>query len=241
MKKVLFALILALFVAPTLYCAGDVLQDVKGLEIVKNLFPPQVQVIEARDIGSLYEIVTKDPSKGKQIFYVTKDGTYLIAAANVLTNDKVNLTQKRYEEINRVDVSKLPLKDAIEIKKGNGAKKLITFIDVDCPFCRKSWDWLKTQTDYTLYVFLLPLEMHPQSAGKSVQVLCAKDSETALDKAQSGAEIGSKGCEAGEKMLARQKDVAAENGVDGTPLFITGTGSRITGFNTQALESYLKN
>jgi len=241
MKKILLMLVLALFVAPSLCCAGDVLQEVKELGIVKGLFAPEVEIIEARDIGSLFEIVTKEPPKGKRIFYVTKDGAYLLAGGNLFTKDKVNLTQKRYEEINKVDVSKLPLQDAIQIKRGNGAKKLIMFTDVDCPHCRRAYDWLKSHTDYTLYVFLFPLDIHPKSAGKSVEILCSQDRETAIENAQSDKDIGSQKCETGEKMLERHKAVAEQIGLEGTPLFITESGTRMTGLNPQALESYLKN
>lgn len=239
MKKLLIVLASVLLFAPAAWCAGDVLQDVKQLQIVKDLFPPEVELIEARDMGNLFEVVLKD-QQGKHIFYVTKDGAYVFAGGNLISSNKVNLTQVRYEEINRVDISKLPLQDAIQIKKGNGNKKLVLFLDVDCPYCRKASDWLKNQTNYTLYVFMFPLDMHPKSAGKSVQVLCSANRETALDNAQSDKDIGSQKCAAGEKMLAKHQSVGKEIGVDGTPLFITDTGKRITGLQTQPLESYLK-
>jgi thiol:disulfide interchange protein DsbC len=241
MKKILFAILLSLFISPLSCNAGEALGEVKKLGIMKNLFPPRVEVLEARDMGNVYEIVFQEPSKPKQICYVTKDGEYLFAGGSLIGKDKANLTQIRYAEITKVDVSKIPLQDAVEIKRGNGAKKLIMMSDVDCPFCRKAYDWLKTQTNYTLYIFLFPLDMHPKSAEKSVQILCAKDRETALENAQADKEIGANKCEAGEKLLARHKAVAAEIGVDGTPLFITDTGTRIAGLNAQALESYLKN
>ena len=99
----------------------------------------------------------------------------------------------------------------------------------------------RSQTNYTLYLFFFPLDMHPKSPEKSVQILCAKNREAAIDLAQSDKEIGSKKCEAGEKMLARQKAIGGEIGVDGTPLFVTDTGARISGLQVPALESYLKN
>jgi thiol:disulfide interchange protein DsbC len=185
-------------------------------------------------------MVVKEPSRGKQIYYITKDGAYLIAGGNLITKDKVNLTQKRHEEVNRVDVSSLPLRDAVQIKKGNGAKRLIMFYDVDCPFCKRAYDWLKGQTNYTLYIFFYPLDMHPKSPEKSVQILCSKDREAALEHAESDGDIGSKQCEAGEKLLAKHRAVAAQVGIDGTPLFVTDTGTRITGLQIPALESYLK-
>jgi thiol:disulfide interchange protein DsbC len=240
MKKIPFLLIMAGLAAPGALFAADTLGEVKALPIVKSLFPPQVQITEARDIGSLYELVVKEPSRGNNIFYVTKDGAYLIAGGSLIDKDKVNLTQARHDEVTRVDVSKLPLKDAVTIKKGNGAKKLIMFYDVDCPFCRKAYDWLKNQNNYTLYIFFFPLEMHPKSPDKSVKILCGKNHEASIERAQSDQELDSPKCEAGEKMLAKHKAVAAEIGVDSTPLFITDTGSRIPGLQVPALESYLK-
>lgn len=78
MKKIPFLLIMAGLAAPGALFAADTLGEVKALPIVKSLFPPQVQITEARDIGSLYELVVKEPSRGNNIVYVTKDGAYLI-------------------------------------------------------------------------------------------------------------------------------------------------------------------
>lgn len=234
------ATILFTFVFAGAVFAGDLLGEVKALPIVKDLFPSQIQLIEARDLGSIYEVVVEESGRGKQIYYITKDGAYLIAGGSLISKDKVNLTQQRHQEVTRIDVSKLPLKDAIVVKKGNGAKKLIMFTDVDCPFCRRAYDWLKGQSNYTLYVFFFPLEMHPKSPEKTVAIFCSKDREAAVERAQSDQDIGSQKCDAGEKMLAKHRALGGELGVDGTPLFVTETGTRISGLQTAALESYLK-
>jgi len=118
MKRILFLILLAGLTAPGALFAADILGEVKALPVVKNLFPPQVEITEARDIGSLYELVVKEPPRGNNIYYVTKDGSYLIAGGNLIDKDKMNLTQTRHDEVNRVDLSKLPLKDAVTIKKG---------------------------------------------------------------------------------------------------------------------------
>ena len=238
MKKVLLVLML-LVLAPALH-AADPLAVVKDLEIVKSLFGAQAKILEARDLGSLYEMVVVDPRGGKQVFYLTKDGVYLIAGASLINQEKVNVTKERYDEVNRVDVSTLPLQDAIEIKKGSGAKKLYLFTDVDCPHCKTAYNWLKTQTNYTLYLFLMPLDMHPKAHEKSVKVLCAKDREAALELAHSDQEMTSDKCETGEKTLEKHKALAKELAMVGTPQFVTETGTRISGFQQQALQEYLK-
>ncbi len=52
------------------------------------------------------------------------------------------------------------------------------------------------------------------------------------ENALSEKEIGSEKCESGEKMLTKQKTVAAGVEVEGTPLFITDAGARINGLQT---------
>lgn len=220
--------------------AADPLAKVKELPIVKTFLGDQVKVLSAKDLGNLYEVVAAPPGNEKQVFYVTKDGTYVIFGGQMLNKEKVNLTKDRLEEVNKVDVSKLPLQEAIVIKKGTGAKKLIEFTDIDCPYCRKASEWLKTQTDYTLYVFLFPLDMHPKANEKSVRILCDKDPATAFDLAQSDKELTAEKCETGEKILQKHKTIAAEIGVSGTPLFISGEGTRWSGFAQKPMEAYLK-
>jgi protein-disulfide isomerase len=83
--------------------------------------------------------------------------------------------------------------------------------------------------------------MHPKSPGKTMQILCSKNQETALENAQSDKEIDAQKCEAGEKMLARHKAIAGDVGVDGTPLFLTDSGKKITGLQIPVLTNYLKN
>jgi thiol:disulfide interchange protein DsbC len=238
MKKLLMVLLLLCFAAPL--HAADPLQQVKDMQVVKNLLGPHASVLEARDLGNIFEVVAGVPGRDKQLFYVTKDGSYLIAGATLFNKDRVDLTKQRLSEINKVDVSKLPLKDAIEFKKGNGTKKLIMFTDVDCPFCKQAYDWLKTQQDYTLYVFFIPLPMHPNAHEKSLSILCHSDPKKGFDLAESGQEVPLAKCPAGEKLLEEHKSLAESLGVTGTPMFVTDSGMKIMGFDQPAIEAYLK-
>lgn len=243
MKRAFLTVLMLLVLTPPLYAADvskDVSKKVRELPIIKTLFGTEVKVLEARDLGSIYEVVGSFPGRDKQILYVTKDGLYLITGGNLINKDKANLTKQRHDEVNKVDVSKLPLQDAITITKGNGAKKLYLFTDLDCPYCRKSYEWLKNQTDYTLYVFFFPLQMHPQGAEKSVKILCDKNPTEALDAANRDQGPSGEKCEAGEKLLQKHKAIADEIGVNSTPLFILDSGIRMSGFNQKALQDYLK-
>jgi thiol:disulfide interchange protein DsbC len=239
MKRFLI-LFLLVFLMTTQACAQQSSNsNVKEQKIVKNfLSSTNSTLLETKDLGSIYELVIQQGKK-KGILYLTKDGKYLIVGSLIDENNK-NLTQERFEEITKVEFSQLPLNEAIIIKKGSGTKKLIMITDVDCPFCKKAYSWLKEKSDYTLYVYLFPLPMHPNAYEKSVKVLCSDNKETALAQAKEDREIPVQKCSDGENMLKKHIALAESLGVTGTPLFITETGKKIPGFNQQVLEEYLK-
>ncbi len=239
MKKKLLVLMIAILMVPGALLADNVLKKVESFPILKSLFPPQVKVVGAKDLGDIYELVVQQQQGTKRIYYTTKDGAYVLAGS-LYNKDKINLTQVQMEKLNRVDVSTLPLKEALKITKGNGAKELIMFADVDCPFCQRAYSWLKTQNNYTLYVFFYPLNIHPQSKGKTVAILCSKDPLTSFENAISGQAVGNASCSAGTSLVEKEEALGNRVGVDGTPLFITASGDRIVGMDIPKLEAYLK-
>jgi thiol:disulfide interchange protein DsbC len=236
MKSFLGMLLFLMLATPLL--AADPLSQVNEMPILNDL-PGQAKVIGANDLGSLYEVILSVPGHGKQVVYVTKDGSYMLMGGNLVNREKVNLTKLRHDEFDKVEVDRLPIKDAIEIKKGKGSKKLFMFTDVDCPFCKQSYNWLKTQTDLSLYVFLLPLPIHPSAYDKSIKILCQENKVAALELAESGQETTGNKCETGESTLRKHKSLAEELGVQATPLFITESGTRIMGFDQTAISGYL--
>ena len=135
--------------------------------------------------------------------------------------------------------SSSPLQDSITIKKGTGEHKLVMVTDVDCPYCRKAYEWLQGQDNYTLHVFLFPLDFHPQSYEKSVKVLCSQDIKAALKRAKSDEEIKGERCDKGEDRLKKHILVGQMLNLSGTPLFVLENGKKIEGLNKPELEKYL--
>lgn len=240
MKRMFYAVVLFLFLTTPLFAEQVDTAKVKSFEVMKNfLEKTQTTITEVRDLGSLYEVALEQGKK-KGLVYLTKDGKYIVVGGSLVDKDFMNITALRAEELNRVNFSEIPLNDALVIKKGSGAKKLVMITDVDCPFCRKAHEGLKTMTDYTLYVFFLPLPSHPNSHEKSVKVLCSKDPAAALDLAKSDKEIPAEKCAAGEEKLKKHMEFVNSLGINSTPQFIIESGRRIEGANMPALEEYLK-
>ncbi|HIP43076.1 MAG TPA: DsbC family protein [Aquifex aeolicus] len=195
------------------------------------------KVIEERDLGSLMEYVIGKNGR-KMIVYETKDGKYLIIGALLDAKSGKNLTKERYKEINKVGFSKIPLDEALHIRFGKGGKKLVMISDPECPFCRRAHRYLK-EKNVDLYVFLFPLDIHPNAYKKSVKILCFKDKAKAYDEALSGKEINAKECKKGENLLKKHILIGQMLGVRGTPLFVKENGEKIEGFVVSELEEYL--
>lgn len=232
MKRILVVLVMLLWSCNT---SADV-NKVKEFETVKNFITKaKVELGEIRDIGSVFEVVVTQ-GKAKNIIYVTKDGKYILLG-NLLDKDINNVTRERAMEINKIDFQAIPFADGIEIKKGTGEKKLVMVTDLNCPYCKKAYEWLKTKNNYTLHVFFMPLS--DTSYQKTLKVLCAKDIHAELNLAKEGKEPSGNKCDAGEARLKKHIEFAQSIGVSGTPLFVKQDGRRIEGFDQQSLETYL--
>lgn len=178
--------------------------------------------IKLSPLPGLYEVFVNN-----NIFYVDKTVSYIMVGGSIIEDaNKKNVTAERLKELTRIDFNKLPFKDAIEIKKGTGAYKFAIFSDPECPFCKsveQGLDEINT-TDYTAYVFLLPLkELHPNAAKISENIWCAKDkSEAWLNLMVKGKEPESATC---ENPISKNEKLANELGVSGTPSIYLNDGT----------------
>lgn len=193
-----------------------------------------IEVVEERSFGNVVELVVERSGK-KAVLYTCGDRRYILVGTLIDTKTGENLTKKRYKEITRVDVSKIPTDSAIRITFGSGGKKLIMVSDPDCPFSRRAHAYLKNK-DVDLYVFLFPL----REITKSVKILCSEDRARAYDVAISGGEIKGDTCKEGEELLRDHVLTGQILKTEGTPLFITEEGYRIEGFIVSELEEYLR-
>ena len=91
---------------------------------------PDVKVIEIRpaQVKGLWEF-TIDTKGKKGIAYVDYSKRYVISGAIFDINRKTNLTQERFSEINKVDVSQIPLDDALVLGDKDAKYRVIVFDD----------------------------------------------------------------------------------------------------------------
>jgi thiol:disulfide interchange protein DsbC len=91
---------------------------------------PDVKIIDVRpaQIKGLWEIAIETKGQ-KRILYLDFSKNYAIIGSILDLKTKANLTQERYIEINKVDVSKIPLDDALVMGDKDAKYRVIVFDD----------------------------------------------------------------------------------------------------------------
>jgi thiol:disulfide interchange protein DsbC len=171
-RAVLLALGLVTALDVAAASAGGAAATEKLRQTLKERYP-QVPIVDIfpSTIPGLWEIFT-----GDSIAYADTAGEHLLVGQMMATATKKNLTAARVDELNRIDVSKIPVDRTIQYKKGNGSRKLYVFSDPDCPFCQQLEKDLATLDDVTVHIVLFPLaSLHPDAPAKARSIWCAAD------------------------------------------------------------------
>ena len=113
---------------------------------------PKIDEVSKTPIPGLYEMRI-----GTDVLYTDEQGNHLIQGQIIDTRTRTNLTEARIEKLTAIDFAKLPLKDAMVIKQGSGARKLAVFVDPNCGYCKRFERDLLNVKDVTIYTFLYPI------------------------------------------------------------------------------------
>lgn len=140
MRKMLFLLCVAVLVLPVSYSYGfsskgedcskcHTLSKDEAAALLKD-FIPNVKVLDVL-VGPMKGVWEVDIESGgkKGPVYVGFSKNHLIAGQIFAIKDKKNLTQDRVGEINKVDVSLIPLDDAVVMGDRNAKYRIVVFDD----------------------------------------------------------------------------------------------------------------
>jgi thiol:disulfide interchange protein DsbC len=197
-------------------------------EITNNL-QFKIEAIEPAATKSFWEVVV-DVGGKKGIVYVDYTKKYAILGRLIELKDRKDLTRDRLSEFNKVDVSKIPLRDAIVMGDKKAAKKVIVFSDPDCPFCAKLHEEMKKvvaeRRDIAFYIKMNPLPMHKGAYEKAKAIVCAK-SLTLLDEAFAKKPVPKASCET--TAVDDSMKLAKALGISGAPAIVMPDGRLVSG------------
>lgn len=99
--------------------------------LLKELIPNvNILDIKTMPVKGIWEVDIETGGK-KGLLYIDFSKKHLISGSILDVKAKKNLTQERLSEINKVDVSKIPLGDALVMGEKNAKHKVIVFDDPD--------------------------------------------------------------------------------------------------------------
>lgn len=184
----------------------------------------QISSIKKTPYSGLFEVYLDG-----QLLYADAKAQYIFTGDVIDLKNRRNLTQARLNQLQAVSWDTLPLNNALKTVKGTGARKLVVFSDVDCPYCRKFEEELTKVDNITVYTFLYPIEgLHPKAVQTSKQIWCAPDRNKAWDEYITGGKVPSN-----DGKCANPIDETIALGlklkVSGTPTIIFANGQRVPG------------
>jgi thiol:disulfide interchange protein DsbC len=171
---------------------------------------------------------------GKKVpLYLDYSGKYLFSGQVIRVSDMKNISGARYVDMNRVDVSAIPLDDAVVLGNPVAKYKVIVFDDPDCPWCRKLHGEIKQvvarDPEVAFFVRVYSRNNNPKTVKKALSIVCGKkDAAKRLDDAFAGKEIPEAKCET--KAVEETAILARTLGIQGTPAIILPDGRLISGY-----------
>jgi thiol:disulfide interchange protein DsbC len=185
---------------------------------------PKIDEVSKTPIPGLWEVRI-----GNELLYTDEQGNHVIQGTLFDTKAKINLTEKRMEKLNAIDFDQLPLKDAMVMKQGTGARKMAVFADPNCGYCKRFERDLLSVKDVTIYTFLYPV-LGPDSNDKSRSIWCAKDAMKTwrawmIDGVTPPKAMGA--CDTAA--IERNSAFGRKYRVNGTPAILFEDGKRVPG------------
>jgi len=234
-------------------CGGEctschTLTEKEANELLKKTGINVKSVKQAPSRGLFELLVEKDNKQG--VIFIDYGKKHLIQGmiASLDTLQPVSAHAQdlpQPKQVTSVDVSKIPVDNAIVMGNPKGSKKLYVFTDPDCPYCKKGHLELKKLAaiapDVAIHVMLFPLPMHPGAYDKCRTVLETRSLEL-MDKAFEGKDIPKPGKEGSKAAIDEIIKFANANGISGTPTMVMPDGKIEVGMrDAETLKKALAN
>jgi thiol:disulfide interchange protein DsbC len=208
------------------------LNEDEATEILSIQGPKTIKVLNIKNsqVPGLWEVFFN--FKGRRtIAYIDYSKKYLISGVIIDHEQKENITQKRLEQLNRVDVSRIPTDKALLLGNADATYKVFVFDDPECGYCKKLHGEMKKvveqNPDIAFYIKLFPLPMHRMAYGKAVTIAC-KNSLQLMEDNFAGKQIPETKCDTTE--VDDNLKLGEEFGITGTPTLIFPNGVIMPGY-----------
>ena len=237
MRGTLFTMCLVSFLILLFLGNSMALNKEEAVDILKGIMVTGFKILEVREapLEGFWEVAT-EVGQEKTIIYIHNSLRYIIIQGQILDRQtKRNLTFERIKDFRNVEISSLPLEDAIPM--GEGKRRLYVFTDPGCYFCSQLHEELKRIKDIKTFFFLYPL--NPASYEKAKSIWCSQDKIKALGEVYNGKELKSPVCDT--RPIDKNIEMGRRLLIQSVPTLILENGKIIEGYaSPNTLENLLK-
>lgn len=170
---------------------------------------------------------------GRKIpLYIDFSKKYLFSGNVIRLKNWTNLSEETPRQPERtVDVSSIPLQDAVILGNPKATERIIVFDDPVCPYCRKLYPEMqkvvKSRKDVEFYIKMFPLKIHPEAYRNAQTIICTK-SDKLLVESLNGKPIPPPSCTTDQ--VEKNLKLAAKLDINSTPTLIFPNGKVHVGY-----------
>lgn len=192
----------------------------------------KVNKVEMAEVPGMW-LVEIEKGPNKLPVYIDFSKKYVLSGSVIRLADKGDVTQERFARMNRIDVRRIPLDDALLLGRKDAKIKVVVFTDPECPFCKKLHDELKDvirrDPEIAFQIKLFPLKMHPNAYDKAKSIVCDRSLEL-LELSLAGKPLPPAKCTT--KAVDQTLALAPELGIQSTPTLVLPNGLVMPGYKT---------
>lgn len=225
MKKILLSVMLSGLFMSHLAIAQE--SNAGMLKKIQSQYP-SLNVINVTYLPNvkLYEIKTKN---SKTLSFTNETIDYFILNGQIVDpKNKINVSTERDMVVIKDFFKGLPFNKSINIKYGNGQRKVAIFTDPDCPYCKatdQTIDNQMKQDNITFSYFMNPLNIpgHEEAPLKAKKIWCSPDKAAAWKNWMLNNVLPTNPGTCNNP-VAETKQIATDNGFNSTPTFVFDNG-----------------
>ncbi len=199
-----------------------------------------VNKVEPSEIPGMW-VVEVEKGQQKLPVYVDFSKQFLVTGNVIRLSDRENVTEQRHAGMNKVDISRIPLQDALLLGRSTAKSKVIVFTDPECPYCKKLHLEMKkvveNDPDIAFLIKLFPLKMHPKAYEVSRSIVCSGSMEF-LELSFAGKPVPPADCVT--SVVDQTLKLVGDLGIRSTPTLVLPDGRVLPGFRTaEALQAII--
>lgn len=212
-------------------CADCHSLDSKEARKLLEGYVDSVTGVKFSEVGGLWEV---EAERGGTRFPIYMDFSkqYIFSGRIIRIATREDIAKKRAIELNSVDLSRIPLEDAIVVGDWNAKTRVIVFDDPECPFCIKLHAEMKKVVEkdpsVAFFIKMFPLtKIHPKSYDKAKAIVCEKSLKL-LEDSFAGKDLPPATCDTDQ--VDRNLELGKELNVRSTPSLILPNGLLLPGY-----------